>query len=75
MAVENDYSLLVHNLNELAKTISDLRDEVERRHVKEFRDHLEPNATDWVNLIGFDLQVLAPIFDGLRNGVHSVFDE
>jgi len=27
MAVENDYSLLVHNLNELAKTISDLRDE------------------------------------------------
>ena len=27
MAVDNDYNLLVHNLNELAKTISELRED------------------------------------------------
>jgi hypothetical protein len=56
MAVENDYNLLVHNLNELAKTISELRDEVERRLLTEAEGRLEPNQTDWVNLIGLQLR-------------------
>jgi hypothetical protein len=46
MAVENDYNLLVHNLNELAKTISSLRDEVERRRLAEARQRLDLNDTD-----------------------------
>jgi hypothetical protein len=45
MAVENDYNLLVHNLNELEKTISQLRDEVEARRLREAKEQLEPNTT------------------------------
>jgi hypothetical protein len=44
--VENDYNLLVHNLNELERTISSLRDEVEARRLREARERLEPNQTE-----------------------------
>ena len=51
MAVENDYNLLVVNLNFLAQNIEDLRREVEERLLREKREGLEPNATHWVNLV------------------------
>ena len=51
MAVENDYNLLVFTLNNLAETITDVRDEVEKRLVQEKRDGLKPNETRWVQLI------------------------
>jgi hypothetical protein len=72
MAVENDYNLLVHNLNELEKTISSLRDEVERRRLREASEQLEPNQSDWVNLIGLQLQSVDHIFKGLRFGVERI---
>jgi hypothetical protein len=64
MAVENDYNLLVHNLNELERTISKLRDEVGARRLREAGERLEPNETDWVNLIAFQLRTVAHIFEG-----------
>jgi hypothetical protein len=69
---ENDYNLLVHNLNELAKTISGLRDDVERRRLMEARESLEPNQADWVNLIGVELRLVAHVFTGLQDGVPQV---
>jgi hypothetical protein len=51
MAVENDYNLLVFNLNELASTLNGVQDEVERRLLQEKRDGLEPNETHWLNLL------------------------
>ena len=72
MAVENDYNLLVHNLNELAKALSGLRDEVERRRTREAQEPLEPNETDWVNLVGLQLGAVEHIFKGLRVGVRRV---
>jgi hypothetical protein len=74
MAVENDYNLLVFNLNELAKTISSLRDEVEHRRLREAREGVEPNDTDWVNLIGLQLLTVDHVFNGLRVGVARVLD-
>jgi hypothetical protein len=72
MAVENDYNLLVHNLNELEKTISQLRDEVEARRLREAKEQLEPNTTDWVNLIALQLGSVAHIFEGLPAGAVRV---
>ncbi len=72
MAVENDYNLLVHNLNELAKTISLLRDDVESRRRHEADEHLQPNETDWVNQIGLQLMTVDHIFNGLQAGVKRV---
>jgi hypothetical protein len=74
MAVENDYNLLVFSLNELEKTIRGLRDEVERRRLQETREHLEPNQTDWVNMIGSQLATVAHLFEALRAGVGEVLD-
>lgn len=72
MATENDYNLLVDKLNELAKTISSVRDEVERRRLAEARERLEPNETDWVNLIGLQLLSVQNIFGDLQAGVKDV---
>jgi hypothetical protein len=72
VAVENDYNLLVHNLNELEKTISLLRADVEARRLREAREQLEPNETDWVNLIGLQLQSVDHIFKGLQFGVRRI---
>ena len=74
MAVENDYNLLVHNLNELAKTISSLRDEVQRRRLREAEEHVQPNETDWVNHIGSQLLIVQHVFDGLQAGVGRVLE-
>ena len=74
MAVENDYNLLVHNLNELEKTISRLRDEVEARRLREAREQLEPNTTDWVNLIALQLSTITHRFEGLQDGAVNVLD-
>jgi len=72
VAIENDYGLLVHNLNELEKTIISLRDEVKRRRLLEAHDRLEPNHTEWVNLIGQQLLTVDHIFKGLQVGVSRV---
>ena len=74
MAVDNDYDLLVHNLNELAKTISSLRNEVQSRRLREAREHRQPNETNWVNAIGLQLQSVDHIFNGLRAGVREVLE-
>jgi hypothetical protein len=57
VAVENDYNLLVANLNFLAENIDDIRQEVEKRLQWEKREGLEPDATHWVNLIAQRLPV------------------
>jgi hypothetical protein len=72
VAVDNDYNLLVHNLNELAQTISWLRDEVETRRLREASEQLEPNETDWVNLIAFQTGTTAHVFKGLQHGATQV---
>ena len=59
MAVENDYNLLVANLNFLAKNIEDIRQEVEKRLLWEKREGLELDATHWVNLVAQRLPVVA----------------
>ena len=74
MAVENDYNLLVHNLNELAATISSLRDEVERRRLREAEERRQPSETDWVNLIGVQLKLVDHVFTRLQAGVSEVLD-
>jgi hypothetical protein len=74
MAVENDYNLLVHNLNELEKTISQLRDDVEERRLRESREQLEPNTTDWVNLIALQLSSVTHPFERLQDGAVKVLN-
>jgi hypothetical protein len=74
MAVENDYNLLVHNLNELEKTISQLRDDVEERRLREAREQLEPNTTDWVNLIALQLSLVTHPFERLQDGAVKVLN-
>lgn len=74
MAVENDYNLLVHNLNELEKTISQLRDDVEELRLREAREQLEPNTTDWVNLIALQLSSITHRFEGLQDGAVRVLN-
>ena len=72
MAVENDYNVLGHTLNELAQTISDLRDEVQNRRELEAEERRQPNETDWVELIGSELLHVEPIVTGLRASVNEV---
>jgi hypothetical protein len=72
MAVQNDYNLLVHNLNELEKTISRLRDDVEERRLREAREQLEPNTTDWVSLIALQLSSVTDPFERLQDAAVKV---
>ena len=74
VAVENDYNLLTHNLNELENTISQLREEVEERRLREAREQLEPNTTDWVNLIALQLSWTTHRYEGLQDGAVKVLD-
>jgi hypothetical protein len=74
MAVENDYNLLVHNLNELEKTISQLRADVEARRLHEARERLDPNTTDWVNLIALQLSLITNRFETLQDGAVKVLN-
>jgi hypothetical protein len=74
VAVENDYNLLVFNLNELEKTVSQLRAEVQARRLRESSESLRPNETSWVNLIALQLGSIAHIFDGLQVAAKVVLD-
>ena len=74
LAVENDYNLLVHNLNELEKAISQLRVDVETRRVHEATERLEVNITDWVNLIALQLSAITHRFEGLQDGAVKVLN-
>jgi hypothetical protein len=67
VAVENDYNLVVFNLNELAKMTNELRDEVERRRLQEAQERLHPNETYWVNMLAFQL----PLVSGYANNLHT----
>lgn len=59
-------------MNELTKTISSLRDEVQSRRLHEADEHLDPNETDWVNLIVLQLQSVDHVFTSLQAGVKKV---
>ena len=74
MAVENDYNLLVHNLNEVEKTVSQLRGDVAERRLREPREQLEPNTTDWVNLIALQLSAVTLPFERLQDGAVKVLN-
>ena len=72
--MENDYNLLVFNLNELEKRISQLGADVEERRLREAREQLELNATDWVNLIALQLSTITHRFEGLQDGAVRVLN-
>ena len=72
MAVENDYNLLVANLNDLAQNIDAIRREVEKRLLWEKREGLEPDATHWVNLIAQRLPVITGPATQLEAGARQV---
>ena len=72
MAVENDYNLLVVNLNYLAQNIEDIRREVEKRLRWEKSEGLEPDATHWVNLIAQRLPVISGPATQLEDGAWQV---
>jgi hypothetical protein len=74
VAVENDYNLLVHNLNELEKAISQLRRDVEERRLREATERLDVNTTDWVNLIALQLSMITHRFEGLQDGAVKVLN-
>jgi hypothetical protein len=74
MAVENDYNLLVHNLNEVEKTVSQLRGDVAERRLREAREQLEPNTTDWVSLIALQLSSVTLPFERLQDGAMQVLN-
>ena len=72
--MENDYNLLVHNLNEFEKTVSQLRGDVAERRLRETREQLEPNTTDWVNLIALQLSSVTLPFERLQDGAMQVLN-
>ena len=72
--MDNDYNLLVHNLNELEKTISELRGDVEERRLREAREQRPPNTTDWVNLIALQLSSVTLPFERLQDAAVKVLN-
>ena len=72
MAVENDYNLLVFNLNELTKEMVWINAEVRRRLLQEAEEGLEPNATEWVNMLAIRLTAVVGPARHLHDGAHSV---
>lgn len=72
MAVENDYNLLVTNLNYLAQNIDDLRRDVEERLLQEKYEGREPNETHWVNLIAQRMTTISGHAKQLEAGVRRV---
>ena len=72
MAVENDYNLLVVNLNYLAQNIEDMRREVEERLLREKSEGLEPDSTHWVNLVAQRMQIVSGHAKQLEAGVRRV---
>jgi hypothetical protein len=72
VAVENDYNLLVVNLNYVAQNIADMRREVEERLLREKREGLEPNATHWVNLLAQRMPIVTGHAAQLETGASQV---
>jgi hypothetical protein len=72
LAVENDYNLLVSNLNDLAEVVNDLRDETERRRLREAREGLKPNETNWVNRLALRLPFASGTASQLQAGAVKV---
>ena len=72
MAIENDYNLLVWNLNELAKTINGIHEEVRRGLTQEARDELEPNETRWVQTILTGAPWVSGLATQLEGGARQV---
>jgi hypothetical protein len=72
MAVENDYNLLVHTINNIAESAGNLRAEVERCRLKEARDGLEPNETRWVQTLMIQLPFVSGPATQLEHGARQV---
>jgi hypothetical protein len=72
VAVENDYNLLVFNLQELTKTIDWINAEVQRCLAQEAEEGLEPNATDWVSMLAIRLVAVVGPSRHLQEGADRV---
>ena len=72
MAVENDYNLLVANLNHLAEMTEHLRGEVQHRLIREKREKLEANETHWVNMMFQHLTIISGLASSLNAGAQEV---
>jgi hypothetical protein len=72
VAVENDYNLLVHNLNELADLVAGIKLEVDKRLLEEKAESLDPNAKHWVNVLATRLYGIHALAVNLREGAQSV---
>jgi hypothetical protein len=72
VAVENDYNLLLYNLNELAKELTDIQSQVRARLQEEKREQSEPNATNWVNLIALRFPIVSGLASNLEEGARTV---
>ncbi len=72
MAVENDYELLVFNLNEVADELQLVRGIVRDKVEHEAAQGLEPNDEEWVNVMAARLGLLEARFLGLIQGARDV---
>jgi hypothetical protein len=72
VAVENDYNLLVFNLNELANEVSDIQSQVQARLLEEKQEQGEPNSTNWVNLLAARFPIVSGLASNLEEGARTV---
>ena len=72
MAIENDYNLLVANLNHLAEMTEHLRGEVQHRLIHEEREKLDANETHWVNMMFQHLTIISGLASNLHAGANEV---
>src|SRR5262249_46877384 len=72
MAVENDYELLVFNLNQVVGLLFKLQDEVEKRLVEEKAGRLDPNATQWVNFLSERVTLIQGLMNHLKEDASQV---
>ena len=74
VAVENDYHLLALKFYELADAITDLRNDVQGRRLREAEERREPNETNWVDLIGARLLKLEHNVKALEAGAVRILE-
>ena len=72
MPIDNDYNLLVYELNELADMLTGLREEVDQRLLREKQERLEPNTTEWVNLLAQRIAYVPGIATTIYEGCQAV---
>jgi len=72
MAVENDYNLLVFNLNQVVQLLFKLQDEVEKRLVEEKAGRLDLNATQWVNFLSERVTLIQGLMNHLKEDASQV---